>query len=83
MTTIRYRGIEVEILDTFEMGGVRLAAVKAVNTRPFVGGDRYPVWTQYTTIHLDDVECGCVLPDQSCPVCRATARELYPLEETY
>jgi len=30
---------------------------------------------------LDNTECTCVLPEQSCEICEATARRMYPLDE--
>ncbi len=42
--------IEVEVLDTYEAGGVKYAAVKALEGKPFVGGDKWPVRTEFTVV---------------------------------
>lgn len=42
--------LEVEVLDVFESGGVNLAAVRALDGRPFIGGDKWPVRTEYATV---------------------------------
>lgn len=95
--------IPVEVIDYFVCGGVQLAVVEALEGKPFVGGDKWPIRTAHTTVKeseltiteeipqddlptkniLDfvDDECGCVLPEQSCPVCRAQARSIYPADE--
>lgn len=44
-----YKNQKVEILDTFEAGGVVLANVKALEGLPFMGGNKWPVHTAYTT----------------------------------
>jgi hypothetical protein len=76
--------IPVEVTDYFVCGGVRLAVVKALEGHPFVGGDKWPVFTEYATVKVadltiteDDQECHCVLPDQHCPACIARAAAMY------
>jgi hypothetical protein len=48
--------IPVEILDRFECGGVDLASVRALEGQPFVGGDTYPVRTEYATVKACDLQ---------------------------
>jgi hypothetical protein len=48
--TNEYFDEPVEILDTWETGGVKMASVKALEGRPFVGGDKFPTWTAYKTV---------------------------------
>jgi len=60
MTTILHlnkngKTIPVEVLESYECGGIQLANVKAVEGQPFVGGDRWPVRSEYTTVHLDQL----------------------------
>lgn len=44
-----YKSQQVEILDIFTTGGQTWAVVKAITGRPFVGGDKWPVRTEFTT----------------------------------
>jgi len=53
MTT--YQNHQVEILDKFECGGIELAVIQAVEVKPFVGGDTYPVRTCYATVKVSDL----------------------------
>jgi len=39
-----------EILDVYTCGGVELASVKAISGKPFVGGDRWPIRTEYSIL---------------------------------
>ena len=41
---------EVEVLDVYEVGGVKLASVKALQGKPFVGGDKWPVASEWGTV---------------------------------
>lgn len=45
----QYKNQNVEILEVYETGGVKMAAVRAITGRPFVGGDKWPVYTEWTT----------------------------------
>jgi hypothetical protein len=74
-----YRQTPIEILEVYEMGRLALVTVKAIEGKPFIGGDKWPVHTEYTTARVDDLEmeCDCVLPEQSCPVCEARAQAVY------
>lgn len=44
---------EVEVQDVYTVGGVKLASVKAVEGKPFVGGDKWPIRTEYGTVRAD------------------------------
>ena len=44
----RFQNQDVEILDVYEANGVKMCSLRAVYGTPFVGGDRWPVWTAYT-----------------------------------
>jgi hypothetical protein len=37
------------------MGGKELAAVRALAGKPFVGGDRWPVRTEYSTVEVNSL----------------------------
>lgn len=45
----------VEILDTFECGGIELAAVRALAGKPFVGGDKWPIQTEFATVRASEL----------------------------
>jgi hypothetical protein len=63
--------VQVLVLDIFDSGGKTFAAVEALEGRPFVGGDLWPVHTPFTTVELDKLlECNCCLSEQVCSVCR-------------
>jgi len=67
---------EIAIDDVFYCGGEILVTVQALKGEPFVGGNKWPVHTNHTTIRLSEVifeECNCFLPEQSCSVCRASS----------
>ena len=52
-----YAGIKVKIIDCFQMQhGERLAVVEAVNGTPFVGGDKWPIYTNRTIVDVGDLE---------------------------
>lgn len=50
IATFKPQNVKVEILDVFEAGGAKLASVKAIEGRPFVGGDKWPVFTPFATV---------------------------------
>lgn len=91
MTIIaQYQNHVVEISDVYEVGGVMLASIKAIDGKPFVGGDRWPIRTEYATVSAADLtpaepsptECTCS-PDGSgmaCPSCSAHLAARYPDE---
>jgi len=77
--TVRHhsKNVEVEILDVYPMGSQLMATVEAVQGKPFVGGDKWPVHTPYATVRFSELECNCFLPEQSCPICAARAAQAY------
>ena len=87
MAAMMYHSYEVDVTDVFECGGVKLACVTAIDGKPFIGGDKWPIRTKYTVVRADELtpieECGCVTPEQSCPACRAAAANIQPLEEIF
>jgi hypothetical protein len=58
----RYKNQEVEIHDRYTIGGVEYAAVKAIEGKPFMGGDRFPVKSAWATAKVDELE-KCLSPD--------------------
>jgi hypothetical protein len=50
-----YRNIQVEILDTYKAGNTKYVAVRAVEGKPFVGGNKWPTRTEYTTAEFDEL----------------------------
>ena len=47
--------IKVEVLDAYEVNGVKFAAVKACEGQPFVGGDKWPVKTEFATVEASEL----------------------------
>lgn len=47
--------IPVEVIDACECGGVKLACVQALEGKPFVGGDKWPVYTEFATVKAADL----------------------------
>jgi len=85
---VTYDGRQVEIIDFFTgSGGRRLALVKRIT------GEKFQQYTHggwcesdyanapVDLIHIEQDECHCVLPEQSCPACRNAARELCEIDE--
>lgn len=75
--------IAVEVLDYFVCGGVQLAAVEALEGKPFMGGNLWPVHTPFATVKVADLviepdDCTCT-PDGAiaCPACVAANRARY------
>jgi hypothetical protein len=57
-----------------------MAVVQSLDGRPFVGGTKEAIRTCFATVRLADLvidqdDCSCVLPEQSCPACRAAAHK--------
>ena len=50
-----YRNTHVEVLDVYQTRKVKYAAIRALEGKPFVGGNKWPVRTEYTTAHADDL----------------------------
>ena len=51
----QFQNQNVEILDTYQAGGVTMASVKAIEGTPFVGGNDRPTRTAYTTCKADEL----------------------------
>lgn len=68
-----YEGHEVEVLDVYECGGIELATVEAIHGKPFVGGDKWAVWTPFKVVRVDELdECSCdESPNRQGMACRA------------
>jgi hypothetical protein len=47
--------IKVEVLDAYEVNGVKFAAVKACEGQPFVGGDKWPIKTEFATVPASEL----------------------------
>lgn len=72
------KAVPVITLDFFTCGGEELAVVQALNGKPFSSMGRWTIATPFMTVKVKDLiiepdECDCVLPEQSCPACRAAA----------
>lgn len=50
-----YQNQKVEVLDTYQAGGVNMASVKAIEGTPFVGGDKWAVKTEWATCPAADL----------------------------
>jgi hypothetical protein len=49
------KSVTVKILDAYECGGVTWAVVQALAGKPFVGGDKWPVATEFATLPAADL----------------------------
>jgi hypothetical protein len=49
------KNVNVEIQDVFECGSVKLACVRSLDSKPFVGGDKWPVATPYAMVPMSDL----------------------------
>jgi hypothetical protein len=47
--------VNVEIQDVFDCCGIKLACIRALDGKPFVSGDKWPVATSYTTVPASDL----------------------------
>jgi hypothetical protein len=56
IATFKPQNVKVEILDVFECGGIKLAAVKAIEGKPFAGGDKWPVSTEFATVKAAELQ---------------------------
>ena len=72
-----YGNIEVKVEDVYPLtDGVPYASVKALHGKPFVGGDKWPIRSPWTTVPVEDLilldsDCTCQPNDaQVCPACR-------------
>lgn len=44
-----FKNEKVEILDTFDLAEGKQAAFRALAGKPFVGGDKWPIFTEWAT----------------------------------
>lgn len=44
--------IPVEVLDVYRGADGKLAVVKALAGKPFIGGDKWPIWTEFATVSI-------------------------------
>lgn len=49
------QSVTVKILDVYECGGMTWAVVQALAGKPFVGGDKWPVATEFATLPAVDL----------------------------
>jgi len=49
------KNVSVEIQDVFDSPEGKLAAVRALDGKPFVGGDKWPVATCFATVRASDL----------------------------
>ena len=57
MIIATYQDHEVEIVDTFQTGGALVAVVHCIDgSEPFVGGDKWPVRTDWSNILVARLE---------------------------
>ena len=76
------KAIPVEVLDYFVSGGIRYASIEALEGKPFMGGDKWPVHTPWATVKVADLdlepdECTCLPDGDACPACVAANRLRY------
>ena len=50
-----YKNERVKVNDRFEINGTPYVAIEAVKGKPFMGGDTYPVKTQFATVPESDL----------------------------
>jgi hypothetical protein len=56
IAVFRPKNVSVEILDVFDgPQGIKLACVRALDGKPFVGGDKWPVATSFATVPTSDL----------------------------
>ena len=84
MTTTKYllstqpKNLVFEVLDVYQdASGRKMLCVRAIDEKPFIGGDKWPIRSEFGTCELVETDCNCVLPGQSCPACREVARRVY------
>lgn len=52
--------IPVEVVEVYEVGGVKLTTVKAVRGKPFIGGNKWPIQTEWTIAKATELSEGVV-----------------------
>lgn len=45
----QFKNQDVEVLNVYNSGGVKYAAVRAITGKPFTGGDKWPIYTEWAT----------------------------------
>lgn len=82
-----YQNQQVEILDVYDNPGGKVASLRATQGKPFVGGDKWPIWTEYTTAPA--AELSDITPDDHKPnnptlldLALAAARNQWPSGES-
>lgn len=45
----QFKNQPVEILDVYDMPNGKVASLRALQGKPFVAGDKWPVWSEWTT----------------------------------
>lgn len=51
----RFKDQQVEILDVYDYPEGKVASLRAVDGKPFIGGDKWPVRTEYTTAPIGEL----------------------------
>lgn len=71
MIVATYQDHEVEIIDTFRSGSALIAVVHALDgSEPFVGGDKWPVktdWANVLACNLENVQVVEAPENDYCP----------------
>jgi hypothetical protein len=49
------KAVPVITLDFFTCGGEQLAVVQSLSGKPFVGGNKWPVYTPFATVKVSDL----------------------------
>jgi hypothetical protein len=56
MTILAYQNTRVEVIETWDQGGVTLAAVKACEGKPWADGAKTTTRTAYRTVKADELQ---------------------------
>lgn len=84
MTILTLNSHPVKVVEMYTTPGGTHVAVKALEGKPFVGGNKWPVKTEWAFCMAEELrlsECSCRPDDvEVCPACRAYLRDLYPDE---
>jgi hypothetical protein len=59
-----FKNIKVEVTDFWESGGIQYASIKACEGEPFIGGNKWPVYTAYAIAQVDELQPIALEPDQ-------------------
>ena len=74
--------VAVEVLEYFVSGETHYASVVALKGKPFVGGNKWAVWTCWATVKVSDLiiepdDCSCEVFGSACPACVAANKARY------